>query len=253
MILIALPRYGFDPTEAAIPYIYLRKKNIPIVFSTPDSSIAQADKRLLNGTGFGVFKKALMADHNAKIAYSIMSNSKEFKNPISYNQVTAESFDGIILPGGHDKGIREYLESPVLRKKVETFFEQKKLIGAICHGTIVAARAINKETKHSVLYNYQTTSLLNIQELGAYTITRLWLKDYYRTYSVTVEDEVKSVLKNSSQYHTGKLPFGRDSFIDSSNAFVVKDDNYISARWPGDARSFAKIYYESLLARNIKK
>jgi putative intracellular protease/amidase len=34
----------------------------------------------------------------------------------------------------------------------------------------------------------------------------------------------------------------RDTLADPSAAFVVTDGNYVSARWPGDAHSFAKAF-----------
>ena len=32
----------------------------------------------------------------------------------------------------------------------------------------------------------------------------------------------------------------RDSDADATPAFVVRDGNYVSARWPGDAHTFAR-------------
>jgi putative intracellular protease/amidase len=32
----------------------------------------------------------------------------------------------------------------------------------------------------------------------------------------------------------------RDTWDDSRAAFVVRDGNYVSARWPGDAHTFAR-------------
>jgi hypothetical protein len=34
----------------------------------------------------------------------------------------------------------------------------------------------------------------------------------------------------------------RDTFDDDRPAFVVRDGNYVSARWPGDAHTFAKAF-----------
>jgi hypothetical protein len=34
----------------------------------------------------------------------------------------------------------------------------------------------------------------------------------------------------------------RDSLDDPGPAFVVRDRNYVSARWPGDAHTFAKTF-----------
>jgi protease I len=38
----------------------------------------------------------------------------------------------------------------------------------------------------------------------------------------------------------------RDSLDNERPAFVVEDRNYVSARWPGDAHTFAKKFYQRL-------
>lgn len=246
MILIPLPRYGFDPTEASIPWKYLSERGVKIVFATPDGKPAATDERLITGKGFGPFKKFLMAAPEAIAAYREMVRSSAFQQPIQYTAIATEKYTAILLPGGHDKGMKTYLESSVLQGKVAEFFAYQKLVGAICHGTVLAARATDQQTKRSVLYEYQTTGLLKNQEMGAYYLTALWLKDYYRTYPVTVEAEVKSALRSSTQFHTGKFSLGRDSETDESPALVVEDRNYLSARWPGDAHTFAKRFFQQL-------
>lgn len=248
MLLIPLPDYGFDPTEAAIPWKFFSQKKEKIVFSTPTGKIASGDQRLLTGKGFGLLKKALMAQPSAISAYHEMILSEEFKHPISYQDIIQENFNGLLLPGGHDPGMKSYLASTILQNKVAEFFAAQKPIGAICHGTIVAARTTDQQTKQSVLYNYETTSLLKSQEMLAYGLTFLWLKNYYRTYPTPVQVEVTNVLKNSKQFHTGPLPLFRDSETNEKHAFVVEDRNYISARWPGDAHLFAKTFYSMYLA-----
>jgi putative intracellular protease/amidase len=39
----------------------------------------------------------------------------------------------------------------------------------------------------------------------------------------------------------------RDSLGDSSPAFVVEDGHYVSARWPGDAYTFARCFAAKLM------
>lgn len=251
MILMPIPDYGFDPTEAAVPWNYLKEKGIEIVIATPSGKMASADERLLTGEGFGPFKKLLMAEPSALKDYRSMTKNEAFRHPIRYSEIDTTLFTGVLLPGGHDKGMREYLESEILQKKVAEFFLAEKLIGAICHGTVLAARTIDPRTEKSVIYDYQTTSLLKSQEMGAYYLTALWLNDYYRTYSITVEEEVKSVLKEKNQFLTGKVTMSRDSIKNEKPAFVVEDRNYISARWPGDAHTFARKFYKKLSAERF--
>jgi putative intracellular protease/amidase len=40
----------------------------------------------------------------------------------------------------------------------------------------------------------------------------------------------------------------RDTPDDARPAFVVRDGNYVSARWPGDAHTFARTFAEVLAA-----
>ena len=90
---------------------------------------------------------------------------------------------------------------------------------------------------------------MKAQELGAYDLTKLYLGDYYLTYpGLTVEDEVKSVLVDESDFHEGPAPLGRDSPDDLSPGFYVRDGQYLSARWPGDAYSFAYQYVDMINA-----
>ncbi len=38
----------------------------------------------------------------------------------------------------------------------------------------------------------------------------------------------------------------RDTWDDDRAAFVVRDGNYVSARWPGDAHTFARLFAKVL-------
>ena len=231
-IIIPLPSYGFDPSEAAIPWKLLTETGFEIVFTTPLGEEAVTDQIMLDGKGLGIWKTVLAARKDAVIAHSEMKLSNAFCNPLKYTDVQSSDFDGLLLPGGHDKGVIEYLESKILQDLIVAFFKDKKPVAAICHGVILAARSIDPDTKKSVLYKYKTTALLKSQELLAFNLTRLWMKDYYKTYPITVEDEVKAVLADPSQFIEGPKPLKRDSKRFLDRGFCVKDNNYLSARWP---------------------
>lgn len=247
VVLIPTAHYGFDPTEVAIPWKILTSKGYKVVFATPSGKVSSADKIMLTGKKLGLLASSLMARQDAIEAYSQMMVSAEFNHPISYSQIESNQYDGLLLPGGHDKAIREYLESKILQAKIVEFVNKNKIIGAICHGVILAARSIDPATTQSILFNKQTTALLKSQEKLAFYLTRLWLGDYYLTYpEITVEDEVKAVLADPSQFKRGLLPIYRDTASDQGKSFVVKDGNYISARWPGDIYKFSNGFVELL-------
>ncbi len=237
-ILIPIPHYGFDPSEVAIPWKIFSQFGFHIIFATPMGRKASGDKIMLTGEKLGIFKSLLKARKDAVEAYSIMIESESFNSPIKYEEIIVDDFDSVYLPGGHDKGVREYLESEILQKVLPKFFRKRKIVGAICHGPVLLARSIDEESGKSVIYDYKTTSLLKVQELLAYNLTKFRLKDYYLTYpETTVEDEVISVLKNKSQFVQGPIPLFRDTFDKDKHGFFVRDRNYISARWPGDIYS----------------
>ncbi len=195
---------------------------------------------MVSGDKLGVWKPALRARRDAVIACADMQRDDSFLNPLKYVDARESDFAAIFLPGGHDKGIREYLESNVLQRLVVDFFVAKKPVAAICHGVVLVARSINPDTGESVIHDYKTTSLLRSQELLAFNMTRLWLQDYYLTYpDLTVEDEVRSVLSDDENFLRGPKPLFRDAIDHLDRGFVVRDRNYLSARWPGDAYSIS--------------
>lgn len=239
-VLIPLPSYGFDPTEAAIPWKLMSESGFEIIFITPDGKKAAADRLMVTGKRLGIWKLLLQARQDAVDAYHQMEKTESFNNPLKYTDVQEQNFDAILLPGGHDKSIREYLESKVLQQLIVDFFIAQKPVGAICHGVVLAARSINPETGKSVIHDYKTTSLLKLQEMIAYYLTRLWLHDYFLTYpEITVEDEVKTILSDSNNFLKGPLPGLRDSLKSLKRGFFARDRNYLSARWPGDAYNFS--------------
>ena len=239
-VIVPLPSYGFDPSEAAIPWKILTENKIEVIFTSPLGQKAAADVRMLRGENLGIWKSLLMARKDAVDAYEEMEKTAAFNNPLSYAEVKESDYDALLLPGGHDKGVREYLESAVLQKLVLSFFKKGKTVAAICHGVVLAARSIDPVNNKSVINSYKTTSLLKSQEMAAYNLTRLWLKDYYLTYpEVTVEDEVRQNLSDQNNYLSGPTPIARDDRAHLNRGFTVLDRNYLSARWPGDAYSFA--------------
>ena len=84
-------------------------------------------------------------------------------------------------------------------------------------------------------------------ELTAWTLTRLYLGDYFRTYPETVEDEVRASLSAPEDFIRGPISTFRDSPVHLNIGFTVRDGNYLSARWPGDAHRFANEFASMLL------
>lgn len=234
-VLIPVPSSGFDPSEVAIPWKLLRQERHEVVFATPDGQKASPDTCMLTGEGLGIWRYVLAARKDAADACMQMDSDSAFRNPLKYSELAEADFDAILLPGGHDKKVKEYLESTLLQQLVAEFFAAQKPVAAICHGVVLVARSKNRETEKSVIHNYKTTALLKSQERLGYNMTRLWMQDYYLTYpDKTVEEEVRTALSDENNFLKGPKPILRDSPEKLGRGFVVKDRNYMSARWPGD-------------------
>ena len=253
MILMPIPDFDFDPSETSIPWTILKDNNVDIIFATPSGQPGKADTRMLTGKGLGMFTSVLRANNDAVHHYNLMIKDKMFNNPIKYEDIKSTDYCGIILPGGHAPGMRTYLESKILQNVISQFFEENKPVGAICHGVLLVARSINHKTGKSVIYNYKTTSLLRSQELSAYYLTKIWRKKYYRTYPITVEDEVKSYLIDNKNFMKGNSGLTSDSINNTTHSFSVLDNNYLSARWPGDAYLFSLEFLKLINTANIAK
>jgi len=119
-----------------------------------------------------------------------------------------------------------------------------------------------------VLYGRKTTALtwrLESQAWRIARITRWWDPSYYRTYVErpgeapgynSVQAEVTRLLSapedflepdpSQPDYARKTNGLARDSETDARPAFVVRDGSYVSARWPGDAYTFANAFGEVL-------
>ena len=238
-MLIPLPARGFDPTEAAVPWKVLSSRGHEVIFATPNGTPSSADPIMVTGKGLGPLKYVLRADANGRDAYAEMIASEAFRNPITYRQAAKGAFDALVLPGGHDKCVKPYLESETLQRIAADFLAADKPVGAICHGVLILARAKGAGDR-SVIHGRHVTALINRLELTGYNLTRLWMGDYYRTYpEITTEDEVRAMLASDEDFDPGPGGTKRDSMSAPEHGFVVRDGNLVTARWPGDAHRWS--------------
>jgi putative intracellular protease/amidase len=280
-VLVLLPARDFDPSEAAVCWRVLVNARHSVHFATPDGKPATADDMMLTGQGLDpwgaipflrklpLIGLLMRANRDARKAHAEMIADPGYLAPQRWETVDAATYDGLLLPGGHRaRGMRDYLESKILQNIVVSFFEAEKPVAAICHGVLLAARSISKRTGRSVLWGYQTTALTWAFENSAWSVarfTRFWDPNYYRTYLeqagqpkgyMSVQQEVtralarpedfRDVPKDDPHYRRKTSGLVRDTIDDGTPAFVVRDRNYVSARWPGDVHSFAKTFASML-------
>ncbi|MFN2107123.1 MAG: type 1 glutamine amidotransferase domain-containing protein [Candidatus Promineifilaceae bacterium] len=243
MVLIVLPDRDFDPTETSVPWHYLKEAGYDVRFATPSGEPGEADSRLIE-KGFSVLSPIFMTRPEVVELYREMAAGEHYQNPLVYEAVREADFKAILIPGGHAQGMKLMLESEIMQRRIVEFFAANKPVGAICHGVLLLARSIDPQTGKSVLYGRKTTALPKKYEWPAWRVTSPWLDDYYRTYPVAVEDEVKASLADEDDFLGGPLIHIRDTEEHPERGFIVRDGNYLSARYPGDCYRFGESFVE---------
>jgi len=279
-LLIPVPSLDFDPSEVAVGWKVLSDLGHQLSFATPDGRPAEADPIMLSGRGLDPWSPlpligrlpllglVLRANADARRAYPAMQQSPAFQSPLAWGELNVEDFDGLWLAGGHRaRGMRQYLESPLLQALVAGFFQAGKPVAAICHGVLLAARSRDASGR-SVLYGRKTTALTWQQERTASQLAhvgRFWDPNYYRTYLeapgqpagyMSVQQEVTRALqrpedfldvpRDDPQYRRKTSGLARDTVDDDTPAWVVVDGRYVSGRWPGDAHTLARRFSQIL-------
>jgi putative intracellular protease/amidase len=283
-VLMPLPADDFDPTEVAVSWQVLSAAGHEVVFATPSGQPGRADDLMVTGRGLDpwgaipgvrrltVVGRVLRADAEARRAYAALLADHAFRSPLHWGAARRSRYDALVLPGGHRaRGMRPYLESVEVQQMAIDAFRAAKPVGAICHGVLVAARAVDPATGRSVLHGRRTTALTWALESKAWGIarwSRFWDSGYYRTYAeepgqrwgyMSVQQEVTRALadpadfadveKGTPDWRRKAGGRARDTLDDARPAWVVRDGSYVSARWPGDVHTFARTFAEVVAER----
>ena len=162
-VLMPLPACDFDPTEVAVSWQVLSAAGHDVVFATPSGQVSQADDLMVTGQGldpwgavpgvrrFTVVGRVLRANADARRAYDALRDDRAFAAPLHWGAARRSDYDALVLPGGHrSRGMRPYLESPEVQQMAIDAFRADRPVGAICHGVLVAARAVDPTTEETV-------------------------------------------------------------------------------------------------------
>lgn len=231
-ILIILPQTDYDPSEVALPWLVWTGVGHEVCFATETGQPATCDPVTLTGAGLPLLARSLQARVEAREAYAAMLEDKAYNRSLTWAKVRTGSFDAFHFPGGHAPGMRAYCESAEVQRIAREIFAAGQPVSAVCHGVLPLARA-------EVLVGRRTTALTEGLENIAVQLTSRALPGHYRTYPKTVEAEVRHRIRPGGVFERGGL-FPRYAGRRNPEAgFVVRDENYLSARWPGDAWTLA--------------
>jgi putative intracellular protease/amidase len=234
-VVMPLPDRDFDTTEAAVSWLTFVQSGCEVTFATEHGRVAQCDPHLLS-TGW---LNPLPAGEQAVAAYREMIATPRFRSPISYSDMDAADFEAVHLSGGHSKGMRQYLDSNVLQQKIVQFVRADRLIGAICHGVLIPARAIDPRTGRSVLDGRTATTLTLPLEKWAFRTTFFRVGRRYRTYWRYTETEVRRAVGDAGTVLRGES---------WTEPFVVDDGQFVTGRYPLDVPLYAETFVKKLAA-----
>lgn len=139
------------------------------------------------------------ATQSAIKAYNEMSQTSEYLTPLSWSSpdFTLDPYNLIFLPGGHEKGVRQLIDSSIIHNHLASYFPQtvkpsSKSVAAICHGVMVLGETLDADG-NSIIHECYTTALPARFEQLAFWGTRAFLGDYYKTYGAGSDDVELSV------------------------------------------------------------
>ena len=159
------------------------------------------------------YTKRLQNDKNAK---------EKLENTKLLSDIYSGDYDTLFLPGGHGP-MWDLSEDKDLKKIVEDFYNDDKVISAVCHGPAGLLQATDKNG-NSILRNKRVTGFTNDEEETV---------KLEKTVPFSLEDRLKEVGSNFEKSENFK-------------PFVVSDGRIITGQNPASAFLAAKKVIEIL-------
>lgn len=132
--------------EFAVPFLIFEKSGIEMTIASPEGGISPVDENSLSCSNPEEWDKCI----------------KILRNTRRLSTVDYKTFDGVYFPGGHGP-VFDLAGDLNIAKIVEYFFNEGKLISAICHGLAGLVNAKRDDGK-SILYHKKVTSFTNEEE-----------------------------------------------------------------------------------------
>jgi putative intracellular protease/amidase len=222
--------------ETTTPYVTFKNAGFDIQFATEKGASPECDVKLLEGP----VQKLMGATQTVKDEYAKLKQTPAWQNPLSWtsSDFSLDPFDVVYIPGGHEKGMKQLLDSPTAQTHIASYFPQTqkpstKHVVSMCHGPILLAHAKGPDGK-PIIHDATLTAFTGAYESAAYAVSAPFLGDYVKTYgpgSDTVEEIVKKGLDDPRQFVANQNPL----------PFVHVDGKYnlVTARYPPDAQTLA--------------
>jgi putative intracellular protease/amidase len=139
------------------------------------------------------------------------STQAKLENTLVLSQVSADDFDTLFLPGGHGP-MWDLSTDKNMKKIVEDFYSDKKIVSAVCHGPAGLLQATDRDG-NSILKGKKITGFTNNEESA-----------------VGLTKAVPFLLENRMKELGGKFEKGQDF-----KPFVTRDGQLITGQNPKSA------------------
>jgi len=204
---------GYWLEEFASPYYEFVDNEFDVTIASPRGGKPPVDPKSLQPENRTEYTKRLENDKTVK---------EKLENTLVLNDVSPEDYDTLFLPGGHGP-MWDLSQDKGLKNLVEKFYNNNKIISAVCHGPAGLIQAMDKNGD-SILKNRRITGFTNDEEEA-----------------VKLDKTVPFSLENKLKELGGK-------FEKSENfkPFVVNDGQIITGQNPASSFLAAKKVVELL-------
>ncbi|KAF9556281.1 class I glutamine amidotransferase-like protein [Agrocybe pediades] len=207
---------GFALPEAARPYYtFIRKANVD--FASPKGANPPVDHD-------SVKKYANESDPDSARFMTDPEVKKKLQQAKKLTEVRVEDYDAIFYPGGHGPVI-DLAVDPANKDLCSKFWNQGKVVSAVCHGASGLVSAIDEKTGKSILAGRRMTTFTNEEE-GIYK--------QKQDVPFLIEDKVKEL---GALLEKADAPFG---------VKVVTDGKLVTGQNPPSAKPTAEAVLKAL-------
>ena len=199
--------------ELAAPYYEFEAAGYNIIIASPSGGAIPIDAASMQSAFFTEPAKKFMHDGNAigKLSHSI-----------KVADLDLSSVDALFMCGGHGT-CTDFINQPALKKAIESCFNNKKVVSAVCHGPMCLADCVRADGK-PIVSGMKVTGFTNTEE-EAVQLTGL--------VPFLLEDKLKEL-------------GGVYERADDWNSKVVVDGNLITGQNPQSSEACALAVIESL-------
>ena len=144
---------GYWLEEFASPYYEFIDNEYEVTIASPKGGKPPVDPKSLQLENQTEYTKRLQDDQEAK---------EKLENTLILSEVSPDKYDTLFLPGGHGP-MWDLSQDKDLKKLVERFYNNNKIISAVCHGPAGLIQATDKNGD-SILKNKRITGFTNDEE-----------------------------------------------------------------------------------------